>query len=56
MNLAIDPRRQEPLPDSVPALIALRDVRKTYASGGGLSVEVLHGISLDIRAGDFVAK
>ena len=55
MNLAIDPRRQEPLPDSVPALIALRDVRKTYASGGGLSVEVLHGISLDIRAGEFVA-
>ena len=55
MNLAIDPRRQEPLPDSAPALIALRDVRKTYASGGGLSVEVLHGISLEIRAGEFVA-
>ena len=37
-------------------LIELRDIRKTYVSGGGeVSVEVLHGISLTIEAGEFVA-
>lgn len=36
------------------ALLSLRDVTKTYENGG-LSVEVLHGISLDIEAGEFVA-
>ncbi len=35
-------------------LLSLRDVTKTYENGG-LSVEVLHGISLDIEAGEFVA-
>ena len=35
-------------------LIALHDVRKTF-SRGELSIEVLHGISLDIYAGEFVA-
>ena len=37
-------------------LIELRDIRKTYVSGGGeVAVEVLHGISLAIEAGEFVA-
>ncbi|PWR21868.1 MacB family efflux pump subunit [Zavarzinia compransoris] len=37
-------------------LIELEDIRKTYVSGGGeVSVEVLHGISLAIEAGEFVA-
>lgn len=37
-------------------LIELCDIRKTYVSGGGeVSVEVLHGISLTIEAGEFVA-
>ncbi len=37
-------------------LIELRDIRKTYVSGGGeVSVEVLHGVSLAIEAGEFVA-
>lgn len=37
-------------------LIELQDIRKTYVSGGGeVSVEVLHGISLTIEAGEFVA-
>ncbi|MFN3399986.1 MAG: ATP-binding cassette domain-containing protein, partial [Ferrovibrio sp.] len=35
-------------------LISLRDIRKTYYRGT-LGVEVLHGISLDIHAGEFVA-
>jgi len=35
-------------------LIALRDVTKTYVNGD-LAVEVLHGISLEIHAGEFVA-
>lgn len=35
-------------------LIRLHDIRKTYHNGD-LAVEVLHGITLDIRAGEFVA-
>lgn len=36
------------------SLIALKDVSKTYFNGD-LAVEVLHDISLDIEAGEFVA-
>ncbi|AWM25539.1 ABC transporter [Sinorhizobium fredii USDA 205] len=36
------------------ALISLKDVSKTYFNGD-LAVEVLHDISLDIEAGEFVA-
>ena len=36
------------------ALISLRDVTKTFYNGD-FAVEVLHGISLDIAAGEFVA-
>ncbi|MBC2886884.1 MacB family efflux pump subunit [Ochrobactrum sp. CM-21-5] len=35
-------------------LIRLEDIRKTYRNGD-LAVEVLHGITLDIHAGEFVA-
>ncbi|MGU3400327.1 MacB family efflux pump subunit [Brucellaceae bacterium D45D] len=35
-------------------LIRLEDIRKTYHNGD-LAVEVLHGITLDIEAGEFVA-
>lgn len=35
-------------------IISLRDIRKTFYRGT-LAVEVLHGISLDIHAGEFVA-
>jgi macrolide transport system ATP-binding/permease protein len=35
-------------------IIALRDIRKTFYRGT-LAVEVLHGVSLDIHAGEFVA-
>ncbi|HHV69325.1 MAG TPA: MacB family efflux pump subunit [Ochrobactrum intermedium] len=35
-------------------LIRLTDIRKTYHNGD-LAVEVLHGITLDIQAGEFVA-
>ncbi len=59
---------REPLPagagDRTPAttsgqasarpLVSLRDVTKTYVNGD-LAVEVLHGISLDIHPGEFVA-
>ncbi len=37
-----------------PPIISLRDIRKTFHRGE-LAVEVLHGISLDIHAGEFVA-
>lgn len=40
---------QQPAP-----IISLRDIRKTFYRGT-LAVEVLHGISLDIYAGEFVA-
>ncbi len=36
-------------------LIELRDIHKVYETGGGLSVEVLRGLSLTIRTGEFVA-
>ncbi|WP_374380767.1 ABC transporter ATP-binding protein, partial [Dongia sp.] len=36
-------------------LIDLKDVRKTYVTGGGFAVEVLHGVSLAIHEGEFVA-
>lgn len=35
-------------------LIELRDIRKTYYRGD-IATEVLHGVSLDVRAGEFVA-
>jgi putative ABC transport system ATP-binding protein len=36
------------------ALVEIRGVRKTYRRGGE-TIEVLHGVDLDIPAGDFVA-
>lgn len=45
--------RQAPLPDAVP-LIELTDVTKVYRNGE-LSVPVLHGLSLKIYPGEFVA-
>ena len=42
--------------DPGPPLIALEGLRKTYGGHGGApAVEVLHGIDLTIRAGEFVA-
>ncbi|THF62533.1 ABC transporter permease [Pseudothauera rhizosphaerae] len=39
-----------------PPLIELADIRKSYGGEGGeASVEILHGISLTIRVGEFVA-
>jgi len=55
MNLAIS---RDGFPDMSGArqpLIDLHDVRKTYITGGGFSVEVLHGVSLSIHQGEFVA-
>src|SRR3546814_6763894 len=37
-----------------PAAIELKDIRKTF-NRGTLAVEVLHGVSLRIEAGEFVA-
>ncbi|WP_305079931.1 MacB family efflux pump subunit [Methylophilus sp. OH31] len=36
-------------------LISLRDIRKHYGGGDKPHVEILHGISMDIHAGEFVA-
>ncbi len=38
-----------------PPLIELTDLRKTYMTGETVAIEVLRGISLSIRAGEFVA-
>ena len=40
--------------NAMTAIISLKDISKTYHNGD-LAVEVLHGISLDIEAGEFVA-
>jgi macrolide transport system ATP-binding/permease protein len=44
-----------PHADTPPPLIALRGIRKRYGGGAQPEVEVLHGIDLTIRAGEFVA-
>ncbi len=41
-------------PQSVSPIIALRDITKTFTNGE-LSVQVLHGVSLDIYPGEMVA-
>nr|WP_298690365.1 MacB family efflux pump subunit [uncultured Dongia sp.] len=56
MNLAVPRDDEAPVPAShVAPLIDIRDVRKTYVTGGGYAVEVLHGVSLAIHQGEFVA-
>ena len=46
------------MPDTLPVardcVASLTDIRKTYTMGS-LSVEVLHGISLDFMRGDYVS-
>lgn len=41
--------------NDLPPLIELREIRKRYGGGDKPEVEVLHGIDLDIRAGEFIA-
>ncbi len=36
-------------------LIELDEIRKTFITGGGVAVEALRGVSMSIRAGEFVA-
>jgi macrolide transport system ATP-binding/permease protein len=48
------PERERVAPGEGVALIELRGVTKTYRNGE-LSVEVLHGIDLQIFEGEFVA-
>ena len=38
-----------------PPIVELRQVRKTYGLGTPVSTEVLHGVDLAVRAGEFVA-
>lgn len=46
-----------PPADAAPAepLIELEDVRRTYVTEGGVAVHALRGVSLSIRAGEFVS-
>lgn len=37
------------------SLISARGIRKSFPLAGGLNIEILHGIDLDIEAGEFVA-
>ena len=36
-------------------LISLRDIKRTFVTGGGVEVHALRGVSLDIYAGEFVS-
>jgi macrolide transport system ATP-binding/permease protein len=54
MTILADPARAATAAAIDTPLIRLRDITKTY-DRGGLPVEVLHGITLDIYAGEFVA-
>jgi macrolide transport system ATP-binding/permease protein len=42
-------------PDRTSPLIELTDVTRTFVTGGGVEVQALRGVSLDIWAGEFVA-
>ena len=53
MNVML-PGKETTAPVDPAPIISLRDIRKTFYRGT-LAVEVLHGISLDIHAGEFVA-
>ncbi len=55
MNLAFSPGDLPDMSSARQPLIDLQDVRKTYITGGGYAVEVLHGVSLAIHQGEFVA-
>jgi macrolide transport system ATP-binding/permease protein len=54
LNAAIASHTGMEKPDSATPLIELCDIKKTYRSGD-LDVEVLHGISLKIYPGEFIA-
>src|SRR3990167_7788571 len=41
--------------DNTTPLIKLVDIPKTFYTGGEVAIDVLHGISLEIHAGEFVA-
>ncbi len=41
--------------DNTTPLIKLVDITKTFYTGGEVAIDVLHGISLEIHAGEFVA-
>ena len=53
-NVETHPRPAEAGPSEPPPIISLRDITKTFYRGD-MAVEVLHGVSLDIHAGEFVA-
>lgn len=42
-------------PPSETPLLSLRDICRYYVTGGGVEVQALRGVSLDIHAGEFVA-
>lgn len=41
--------------DKIPALLSLTDIRRHFTTAGGVEVQALRGISLDIHAGEFVS-
>jgi macrolide transport system ATP-binding/permease protein len=55
MNLAVSREPAPVVPGDRAPLIDIVDVRKTFVTGGGYAVEVLHGVSLSIHQGEFVA-
>jgi len=54
MTALVEPDSRRESAGAAAPLIELRDITKTFARGG-LPLEILHGISLEIYAGEFVA-
>ena len=54
MTVLVESESRRAIGAAAAPLIALRDIAKTF-DRGGLPVEILHGVSLEIFAGEFVA-
>lgn len=54
MTVVVEPESRRTIIADPAPLIALRSITKTF-DRGGLPVEILHGVSLEIFAGEFVA-
>jgi macrolide transport system ATP-binding/permease protein len=55
MNISTSTEKSGPLSSELVPLIELRDITRTFTTGGGVEVHALRGVSLSIYAGEFVS-